>query len=483
MKSVDLRVVASVHDRRDVTGTQDGDEAAEKLGRADATGKSSDHAARRYRGPEQPGSPRTVCKAQQVGPRSGEDRLVVALDATPLLGVPTGVGVFCREVIRALAARADIDSDSDPDNDPDVRPNVGLEIAAFAVTWRRRHLLDGLVPKGVRIVRTAMPARPLHLAWRHLEQPPVEWFVGPADVVHGTNFVVPPTKRAARIVTVHDLTTVRFPEMCDEPTLRYPQLIRRAVARGAWVHTPSQYVADEVVAEFGVDRERVRAVHHGTPSSASTGSSPTSSSTLTPTSEGTADQQQPGRFAGGLPVGTARYVIAVGTAEPRKDLPGLVRAFDAVADRLHDLALVLAGPPGWGSDALERAVDAARFRSRIVMTGYVPDIDHLLRGASVLAYPSLYEGFGLPTLEAMAAGVPVVTTTAGALPEVVGDAAVLVRPGDTDALAGALELVLTDETERCSLIERGYRRAAQFTWENCASGLADLYRDAAGSHR
>ena len=106
-------------------------------------------------------------------------------------------------------------------------------------------------------MRTAMPARPLHLAWRHLEQPPVEWFVGRADVVHGTNFVVPPTRRAARVVTVHDLTTVRFPEMCDEPTLRFPALIRRAVAQGAWVHTPSQYVADEVVAELGVDKTRV----------------------------------------------------------------------------------------------------------------------------------------------------------------------------------------------------------------------------------
>ena len=273
-----------------------------------------------------------------------------------------------------------------------------------------------------------------------------------ADVVHGTNFVVPPASKAARVVTVHDLTTVRFPEMCDSPTLRFPALVRRAVAHGAWVHTPSQYVADEVVAELGVDRERVRAVHHGAPA-------PIAKRLEHPLAE---------PLPAGLPEGAKRYVLAIGTAEPRKDLPGLVRAFDAIAGDLRDVALVLAGPPGWGSGALEQAVQTSSARSRIVMTGYVPKLDRLLAGATVLAYPSLYEGFGLPTLEAMAAGVPVVTTNAGALPEVVGDAAVLVEPGDTDALAAALESVLSDEAERCSLIERGYFRASQFTWESCA---------------
>lgn len=384
---------------------------------------------------------------------SGGDRLMVALDATPLLGVSTGVGVFCREALSALHAAGDLD------------------VAAFAVSWRRRHLLDGLVPSGVRIVQRAMPARPLHLAWRHVEQPPIEWFVGRTDVVHGTNFVVPPARRAARVVTVHDLTTVRFPEMCDTPTLRFPALIRKAVARGAWVHTPSQFVADEVVAVLGVDPDRVRAVHHGAPA---------------PISKVPGDQSgdQSGDHAADplpvcLPEGTTRYVLAVGTAEPRKDLPGLVRAFDAISGHLPDVALVLSGPPGWGSEALEQAVEGAAARSRILVTGYVPALDRLLAGATVLAYPSLYEGFGLPTLEAMAAGVPVVTTTAGALPEVVGDAALLVGPGDTDALAEALELVLTDETERRSLIERGHARASQFTWEECARGLEGLYRDAA----
>jgi glycosyltransferase involved in cell wall biosynthesis len=381
--------------------------------------------------------------------RQAGDRLSVALDATPLLGVSTGVGVFCTNALAALAATGDLD------------------VKAFAVTWRRRHMLAGRVPPGVRVVGRAMPARPLHLAWRHTEYPSIERFVGEADVVHGTNFVVPPAHRAARVVTVHDLTNVRYRDMCEPATLRFPELVRRAIARGAWVHTPSRFVAEEVVSEFGADPEKVRAVHHGAPLPTRTGAIPKSG--------------EPERAGApvDLPAKTNRYVLAVGTVEPRKDLPGLVRAFGSVASQIEDTALVLAGQDGWGSEALAQAIAASPVRDRIVRTGFVPDLEGLLRGAALLVYPSLYEGFGLPTLEAMAAGVPVVTTTAGALPEVVGDAAVMVEPRDTEALAAGIGGLLGDETQRKELIERGFARAAGFTWEACAKGLKDLYSAAA----
>jgi glycosyltransferase involved in cell wall biosynthesis len=375
--------------------------------------------------------------------RPAEDRLSVALDATPLLGVPTGVGVFCTNAMAALVRDREVD------------------VKAFAVSWRRRHMLEGRVPRGVEVVGSAMPARPLHLAWGHAGLPAVERFIGNVDVVHGTNFVVPPARRAARVVTVHDLTIVRFPEMCEPETLRFTRQVRRAIDRGAWVHTPSQFVAEEVIAELGADPQRVRAVHHGTPPQ---NRSPASS----------ARSGEPS-VPGGLPEGLTRYVLAVGTVEPRKDLPGLVAAFESVAARVRDTALVLAGQDGWGSEALSEAIAKTPVRNRIVRTGFVQDLEGLVRGAAVLAYPSLYEGFGLPTLEAMAGGVPVVTTTAGALPEVVGDAALTVAPRDNDALAAAIELVLSDEAQRKELIERGYARAKRFTWEACASGLSDLY--------
>ena len=132
-----------------------------------------------------------------------------------------------------------------------------------------------------------------------------------------------------------------------------------------------------------------------------------------------------------LPPGVERYCLAIGTAEPRKDLPGLVRAFGAVAERQPDVALVLAGPPGWGEEALDSAIAASGVRERIVRTGWVeePDLAALLSRASLLAFPSLYEGFGFPPLQAMRAGVPVVATRAGSLPEVLGDGALLVERG------------------------------------------------------
>ncbi len=371
----------------------------------------------------------------------------VAFDATALLGHPTGVGAYCAGALVGLSERSDV------------------AVAAFAVSWRRRAGIADLVPSGISSNQRAMPARPLHFAWSHTEHPALEWFVGPADVVHGTNFVVPPTRRAARLSTVHDLTTVRFPELCDEPTLAYPTLIRRALRHGAWVHAPSVFVASEVIEAFGADPERVRAVHSGVPP------------VLPLADDGAAAAA---RF---LPAATERYVLAVGTAEPRKDLPGLVGAFGALAADRPELALVLAGPEGWGSAALDEAVRSSGFGSRIVRTGWVDDatLSGLLRRAAVLAYPSLYEGFGFPPLQAMTVGVPVVASRAGALPEVLGDGADLVPLGDPDALAGALAVVLDSDSRRANLVARGTARASQFTWDRCAAGLAALYTDVAAA--
>lgn len=387
---------------------------------------------------------RQACVRLAGVPGQGQP-LPVALDATPLLGVRTGVGEFCAGALGGLGRLGD------------------LSVSAFAVTWRRRHLLPPRLPPGVRAVSRAMPARPLHRVWGAADWPPVEWWLGDVAVVHGTNFVVPPTRRAARVVTVHDLTMVRYPEMCEPVTLSRLALLRRALAEGAWVHTPSRYVAAEVVAELGVDPSRVHAVAHGVP---------------------LPDLTAPSR--GGqvveLPAGVARYVLAVGTVEPRKDLPGLVRAFDAVAGDRPDLGLVVVGPPGWGDDALEVAISSSPFADRVVRTGYLDGgrLVALFTGATVLGYPSLYEGFGFPPLQAMTLGVPVVATAAGAVPEVVGDGALLVPPGDVDAMAGALAGVIDDPGRRATLVELGKARAARFTWEACADGLARLYRAAHG---
>jgi glycosyltransferase involved in cell wall biosynthesis len=365
--------------------------------------------------------------------------LRLAVDTTSLFGARTGVAAFTEGALHALARRPDVD------------------VHAYAVTWRGTRGLAGMVPSGVTVARRPMAARPLRSLWCRFDAPPIEWWTGPADVCHGTNFVVPPTRRAAAVATVHDLTPVRYPELSTRDTLQYPRLLRRALGRGAWVHTPSAFIAAEVVELLGAAAERVRAVHHGVP----------------PVAIGD------GRL-GREVAGSDRYVLALGTIEPRKDLPTLVRAFDSLAASDPALRLVVAGPDGWGIEAFGEVVARARHGSRVVRLGWVNGAvrSGLLAGAAAFAYPSLYEGFGFPPLEAMQVGVPVVATTAGALPEVLGDAARLVTPRDVDGLAAALADVLEDQAVRDDLVSRGRVRAASYSWDRCGEGLTAIYRDA-----
>lgn len=373
--------------------------------------------------------------------------LRVAFDAAPLLGARTGIGVATAGLLEALATRPE------------------LAFTAYGLTGTGWADLRRQLPAGVRPARAPLPAGPALRLWGRADHPAIEWWVGRVDVVHGTNFVVPPARRAARVVTVADLTAVHLPELCTPTARRYPGLVARAVTAGAWVHTFAASVAGEVVEHLGADPARVRVVPPGLDQPPSAPAAP-----ALPGPPAAPDRAaRPG----------APYVLALGTVEPRKDLPSLVRAFDALAAGRPDLELHLVGADGWGAAALDAAVAAARHRDRIRRRGWVADPAAELAGAAVLAYPSVYEGFGLPPLEAMAAGVPVVATAAGSVPEVVGDAAALVPVGDTDALAAALATVLDDPDRAAAMVAAGRRRAGSFTWAAAAAGMAALYADAA----
>ena len=300
---------------------------------------------------------------------------------------------------------------------------IGYGLSAVPAATALAARLPASVKPGRRV---PIPATALLRAWARFDHPAVELWTGSVDVVHGTNFVVPPSRRAARLVTVHDLTPLRFPELCSPTSLRYPGLIRRALEQGASVHTVSQAMADEVMDHFDVGADRVHVIHNG----------------LTPL------PAPPHRDETGPP-----YILAIGTVEPRKGLPDLVAAFDRIAG-LRPRAAARRSPDRPGGVRARSALPsrAARHADRIHRIGWTDDRSSLIAGARVLAYPSLYEGFGLPPLEAMSLGVPVVATTAGAIPEVVGDAAVLVAPRDVPALAEALLVAVQDTATRDRLI-------------------------------
>lgn len=383
------------------------------------------------------------------------EKTSVAFDATACLGHTTGVGTFAIETLRRLGRHPEVD------------------VSAYALTWRGRHQLTAALPESIAPRTRPAPARPLRTAWMHWDAPAAEHWTGTVDVVHGANYVVPPTRRAAAIVSVFDLTPVRFPELCNRDTLAYPRLISRAVRRGAWVHTCSHFVADEIREHFEIEPDRIVVVPAGT-------------TPPTPIS-------QTGRVGDTVSRLVRRpdpFLLALGTIEPRKDLPALVAAFDLLAEQRHDLRLVVAGPDGWGTDDFSAATAAATHRDRIDRIGWVGESERslLLANADVLVYPSRYEGFGLPPLEAMAAGTPVVSTDAGSLPEVLGDAAAVVRadlfvedrPRGITTLAATIGDVLDeDAATRSRRVRAGVEHAARYTWDATASGLVTLYRTAA----
>lgn len=358
------------------------------------------------------------------------------MDVTALIGPTTGVG----QVVRQLATR--------------LPRYPALDLTGVLVSWRGRNQLNQVIPAGWQLRAMSLPARAAHQAWRRFDRPRLTGF----DLVHGPNYVVPPVDRGVRLVTVHDLTAWRYPELVDHHSRTFPQHLTRAMADGAHVHTVSQHVGNELEHDVGIDPERIHVVANG----------------LEPGLEGDGDR---GRARIG-----ARYVLAIGTIEPRKDYVSLVRAMAAIWPILPDLHLVIAGPSGWGRSELDDVIDELGVAERVHLVGYVSEAvkADLLAGAEVMAYPSLYEGFGLPILEAMQAGVPVVSTRVGAIPEVAGRAAVLVEPSDPSALAGALLSVIEDDGLRERLADAGRIQATAFSWDDSVAGLVDVYLSMTG---
>jgi glycosyltransferase involved in cell wall biosynthesis len=370
----------------------------------------------------------------------------VAVDVTPLVGFRTGIGLSVQELWAALSARED---------DPALIPYVlGLRAPVRA---------PGL-PAGVRSVR--LPTRALLAAWSRLDRPRVDHWLAGADVVHATNFITAPSRRPT-LTTINDIGFVLDPSSADSVVATFTPVLRRALARGAHVHVTTRQVGTEVEEQFGpglLAAGRITVIPFGIPALGPPGPLP-------PTLRD---------FVAGDP-----YVLAIGRAERRKNFPLLVSAFARVAAADAHLRLVLAGPEGPDSPAVGAVVAAlpARVADRICLAGPVsgPVRRTLLDRAFALAYPSRYEGFGFPPLEAMQAGVPVVASRVGAVLEVAGPAAELADPDDVDDWAAALQRLLVDPDRRARLIEAGRRHAASFSWQATAAGLAGLYRRLASS--
>jgi glycosyltransferase involved in cell wall biosynthesis len=344
--------------------------------------------------------------------------------------VPGGTASSALETVHALQRRGDV---------------VVLGVAA-------RHATLPAAPwtPQVRMHQLPLPRAALYESWHALRWPRVQRVTGPVDVIHATTLAIPP-KSAPLVVTVHDLAFLHEPDHFTKHGMRFFKrglALTRAHADAVLV--PSQSTFDDCVAA-GIDFTRLRLVPHGV---AVPHVEPTDVKAFATAHE--------------LP---ERYVMWCGTLEPRKNVPTLLQAFASLRARDPELGLVLVGPNGWGDVSVPP--DLAKGAHLLGFLG-TPELHAAYAGARAFAYPSLREGFGLPVLEAMAHGVPVVTSAGSAMAEFVGEAGILVDPLDVTGLSTALEAAIGDRHD--SLSTAALERSSHYTWDAAAAATVDVYR-------
>lgn len=379
----------------------------------------------------------------------------VAVDARPaVFPQKTGIGYYTWHLLRHLPV-------VDPDTD-----YLAWYLNGRALVGGPRRLLTHL-PVTERW--TPIPAWWFERLTERFDLPRVEWFAR-FDVFFAPNFVPPPTRTRRLVVTVHDLAFRLHPETAPQSTRWWLARIDRVLRQASGVIAVSEATKRDLLELYGIEAERVTVIPHGV-----------DGQVFRPSSREDVERVRR-RFGIAGP-----YVLSLGGIEPRKNLPNLVEAFARLPPSDRPTLVLAGGSVEWnpeGRDSLRKALSEAprEVAEQVVLTGYVQEQEKvaLLGGAEALVYPSLYEGFGLPVLEAMACGTPVVTSALSALPEVAGDAALLVDPEDPAAIAAAVARVLGEEDLRRDLRLRGLSRAAGYTWESTARRTAAVLHEAAG---
>jgi glycosyltransferase involved in cell wall biosynthesis len=372
----------------------------------------------------------------------------VLLDVSAVPARPVGAGRYTVALAAGLDARGDVD----------------LHLLARrddAQRWRT-------IAPASEVHDSAPVRRPLRLAWEQARGGSLAARVQP-DVWHGPHYTMPLRAGVPCVVTIHDLTFFDHPEWHQrDKVVFFRRMIRASARRASVLVCVSHYTAERLRALVD-PRAQVTVAHHGVDHD-----------------RFVAKGDEKADLAALAPHGIAPpYIAFASTIEPRKNVPALVRAFALVAPSRPELRLVLAGSDGWGAGEVRDAISASGVATQVVRPGYLPDetIPAFFRRAAIVAYPSFEEGFGLPALEGMACGAPVVTTEGSALGEVVDDAALLVPPGDPRAIADAIGRVLDDPGLAAHLRAEGPVRAAQFTWARCVDEHVDAYQRATTAAR
>jgi glycosyltransferase involved in cell wall biosynthesis len=366
----------------------------------------------------------------------------IAIDYTPAYEQGGGIGRYVRELVTALAK---LDS-----------------VSQYRLFVAGAKTLPAAPGANFTWSPTKISPRWWARVWHRAQIPlPIELFTGRVNLFHATDFTLPPTL-CRTILTVHDLSFVRVPETTS-PTLKHylDKVVPRSIKRADHILADSQATKDDLIALYNTPSDKVTVLLSGV------------EPRFRPIDDLNSLERVRVRYA--LP--DRPYILSVGTVQPRKNYVRLVEALGALRGQGIDVSLVIVGAPGWLAEPIYETIKKLRLSEFVRFTGFADDADlpALYTGAVCVALPSLYEGFGLPVLEAMACGTPVLTSNVSSLPEVAGDAALLVDPHETQAIADGLMRLITDSALRNQLTARGYQQAARFTWDRSARELQAVY--------
>jgi glycosyltransferase involved in cell wall biosynthesis len=364
----------------------------------------------------------------------------IGVDARLVYHQPAGISRYTGHLLQAMA---ELDKDDE-----------------FIVFQHRKHKLPLIQAPNFR---RATLFSPVH---HRLEQYSLalELYRFPLDLLHSTDFIPPLHGPHKSVITVHDLAFLHYPHFLTTESAAYYGQIDKAVVRANHIIVPSEHTKHDLIGQMGVPSDKVSVIYEA------------ANPSFVPLPVGPARQEITTKY--GIP---PTYLFAVGTIEPRKNVTGLLQAFACLRDKYgpaQGVGLVIAGSKGWLYEETLETVRTLKLTDSTFFLGRVPDDDlhKLYVGARCHVHPAYYEGFGLPPLEAMACGTPTIVSNVSSLPEVVGDAAVLVNPRDTEEIAVAMHRLLTDDDLHAELSEKGLQRARTFRWEKAALRTLEVYR-------
>ena len=331
----------------------------------------------------------------------------------------------------------------------------------------KKNLNTLIVGKKVKINSFCFKNSVYKVASTFLPIPYGAFFKDSADITHFFNYYLPPGVNGKKIVTVHDMTYKRFPETVRFKTKQMLNLnLKKSLKRADIILTVSEFSKSEIITYFPEVKDKIRVVYNGV-----------DLDVFKPLLDENIKISIAKKY--NLP---ERYMLYLGTLEPRKNLERLIDSYYLLLKEFDDVPkLVLAGGKGWLYDSIFDKVSTLWLEDKIIFTGYVAekDVAPLISGAEVFLFPSMYEGFGMPVIEAMACGVPVLTSNVSSLPEVAGDAAVLVDPFSVEDIKSKLKLLLIDEDLRKRLNKAGPKRAKRFSWNLVTKDLYEIYKELA----